>query len=200
KVFQNQVIHCDAGPSIVRADPVRKDGAGYKASIVNILDGSKRNNWFRPADVCVAPDGSLFVTDWYDPGVGGHAQRDSNRGRIFRVAPPGVRYSVPKFDFKTADGAAEALKNPNLAVRYLAWTALHEMKEKGKWALLKLYASDNPRFRARALWLLGRGERGDSAVGMATKDKDLDIRITGLRLARQLRLDIPELVRQLVRD
>src|SRR5205085_6166541 len=31
KVFRNQVIHCDAGPSIVRAYPVTKDGAGYKA-------------------------------------------------------------------------------------------------------------------------------------------------------------------------
>src|SRR5260370_607389 len=122
KVFRNQVIPCDAGPTIVRAYPVTRDGAGYKATIVDILDGSKRNNWFRPADVCVAPDGSLFVTDWYDPGVGGHAQRDSNRGRIFRVAPPGVKYNVPKFDFKTAVGATEALKNPNLAVRYLAGT------------------------------------------------------------------------------
>src|SRR5262249_30758525 len=154
KVFRNQVIHCDAGPSIVRAYPVTKDGAGYKARIVDILDGSKRNNWFRPADVCVAPDGSLFVTDWYDPGVGGHAQRDSNRGRIFRVAPltlpsppggegrvRGIKYRVPKFDFTTADGAAEALKSPNLAVRYLAWTALHAMKEKAKGALFHLYAS-----------------------------------------------------------
>ncbi len=103
KVFQNQVIHCDPGPSIVRAYPVSKSGAGYKATIVNILDGNKKNNWFRPVDVCTAPDGSLFVTDWYDPGVGGHAQGDSDRGRIFRVAPKGnSQYSVPHFDFKTS--------------------------------------------------------------------------------------------------
>ena len=104
------MIHCDAGPSVVRAYPVTKDGAGYKATIVNILDGSKKNNWFRPADVCVAPDGSLFVTDWYDPGVGGHAQRDIDRGRIFRVAPPGTRVlgaEVRLHDRRRGDRGAE---------------------------------------------------------------------------------------------
>ena len=68
KEFHNQVIHCDAGPNIVRAYPVKSDGAGYSAEILNVLHGA-RDNWFRPADACVAPDGSLFVTDWYDPGV-----------------------------------------------------------------------------------------------------------------------------------
>src|SRR5262249_47262372 len=147
KVFRNQIIHCDAGPSIVRAYPVTKDGAGYKAEIVDILDG-RRNNWFRPVDPCVAPDGSLFVTDWYDPGVGGHGQRDLNRGRIFRVAPLDKKYLMPKFDFTTAEGAAEALKNPCLAVRYLAWDALHRMQTRAEPALRKLWQSDNPRYRA----------------------------------------------------
>ncbi len=32
--------------------------AGYKAEIVDMLVG-ERDRWFRPADVCVAPDGSF---------------------------------------------------------------------------------------------------------------------------------------------
>jgi putative membrane-bound dehydrogenase-like protein len=200
-VFRNQVIHADAGPSVVRAYPVKPDGAGYKAAIVNILDGEKKNNWFRPADVCIAPDGSLFVTDWYDPGVGGHGQRDLHRGRIFRVAPPGCKYQSPKFDFATAEGAAAALKNPNLAVRYLAWTALHRMQAKAEPALLQLWWSDNPRYRARALWLLGKIEgRGAHYVDLALKDADPDIRIVGLRLARQIGLDLVSVVEKVVRD
>lgn len=200
EVFRNQVIHCDAGPSVVRAYPAAPNGAGYQAEIVNILDG-RRHNWFRPADVCVAPDGSLFVTDWYDPGVGGHLQKDLGRGRIFRVAPPGSKYQAPKFDFASADGAVEALKNPNLATRYLAWSALHEMKLPAEPALLKLWQSDNPRFRARALWLLGKIEgRGRHYVDLALKDPDPDIRGTGIRLARQLDLDLPPLIATIVRD
>jgi putative membrane-bound dehydrogenase-like protein len=201
EVFRNQVIHCDAGPSIVRAYPVRKQGAGYTAEIVNLLDGSKKNNWFRPVDPRVAPDGSLFVSDWYDPGVGGHAQADSNRGRIFRVAPPGSKYLVRQFDFSTAIGAVEALKNPCSSVRYLAWTALHKMGRQAEPELLKLWRSDNPRYRARALWLLGKiNGRGPHYVDLAVKDADPDIRIVGLRLARQLDVDIVSLVLELTHD
>jgi putative membrane-bound dehydrogenase-like protein len=195
KVFQGQMIHADAGPSVVRAYPVTKDGAGYKVTeTVNILDGNKKNNWFRPADVCVAPDGALFVTDWYDPGVGGHAQRDIDRGRIFRVAPPGNKPKVPKFDFTTAEGAVEALKSPNLAVRYLAWTALHEMGAKAEAALVKAWKSDDVRLRARALWLLGNiHDREQAYVNLAVRDDNEDICVVGLRLARQAGLDVAKI-------
>ncbi len=156
KRFHNEVIHCDAGPSVVRAYPVEKDGAGYKATIENILEGS-RDRWFRPSDVATAPDGSIIVADWYDPGVGGHRMGDIDKGRLFRVAPPDSKNVVPKFDFKTAEGSIEALKNPALSVRYLAWKSLHEMQTKAEAELLKVFKSDpDPRIRARVLWLLGR--------------------------------------------
>ncbi len=199
-VFQNQMIHCDAGPSVCRAYPVKKSGAGYTAEIVNVLHGA-RDNWYRPSDVAAAPDGSIIVADWYDPGVGGHNQRDSDRGRLFRVAPPKSKYVSPEFDFKSADGAVQALTNPNLEARYLAWTSLHDMQAKAEPALLKLWKSENPVMRARALWLLGKIEgRGEHYVNLATKDVNEDIRITGIRLARQLKLDLPGLVKDMLND
>jgi hypothetical protein len=137
----------------------------------------------------VAPDGSLFVTDWYDPGVGGHRQGDTDRGRLFRIAPPGSKYTVPKFDYSTAASATDALRNPNLAVRYKAWMALHRMGDAAENALLTLYDDPNPRLRARALWLLGKIDgRGRHYVAKALSDDDADIRITAIRLARQLGL------------
>jgi putative membrane-bound dehydrogenase-like protein len=201
RVFWDQVIHCDAGPNVVRAYPAQKDGAGYKAEMVNILYGA-RDKWFRPADVCVAPDGSLLVTDWYDPGVGGHAQRDLDRGRLFLVTTPGKKYEAPRFDFATVGGAVEALRNPNHAVRYLAWSALHKFGPAAEPALAKVLSGDeNPRMRARALWLLGKTEgRGAHYVQAAIEDADPDIRIVGLRLARQLKQDVVPIVRQLARD
>jgi putative membrane-bound dehydrogenase-like protein len=199
-VFRNQVIHCDAGPNVVRAYPRDNDGAGYKAEMLDILKGA-RDKWFRPADVCVAPDGSLFVTDWYDPGVGGHNMRDLDRGRIFRVAPKGHKYKVPKLDVSSIEGAIVALKSPSYAVRYLAWTALHAMGRKAEPALEKLYASKDPVLRARALWLLGKTKgRGEHYAHLAVRDANSDIRIVGLRLARQLKLDIVPLLHELVRD
>lgn len=200
EVFWDQVIHCDAGPNIVRAYPVKPNGAGYAAESVDILHGNK-DKWFRPADVCVAPDGSLFVTDWYDPGVGGHGMGDLERGRLFRIAPPNTPYKVSQFDFSTAEGAVEALQNPCMSVRYMAWRALHDMGSKAEAALLALWNSQNPRHRARALWLLGKIEgKGEQYVSAAIQDSNPDLRITGLRLARQLEGDVMATCAALVND
>jgi putative membrane-bound dehydrogenase-like protein len=205
EVFRNQVIHCDAGPNVVRSYVTKPSGAGYSAEIVDVLRGTT-DKQFRPSDVCVAPDGSLMVADWYDPQVGGHGMQDNKypnmHGRIYRVAPPGTPYRVPPLDVKTAEGAAEALASPNLARRYLGWTALHEMGERAEGVLGKLWRSEDPRLRARALWLLTKIEgKGATYVQAAIKDENPDIRITGLRAARQLKgEDVIAVVKQLARD
>lgn len=198
--YRNQMIHCDPGPNVVRAYPVTPDGAGYQATIEPLMTGT-RDQWFRPVDVCVAPDGSLFVTDWYDPGVGGHRQDDLHRGRLFRIAPPGVGYQVPKFDYSTVDGAIAALRNPNLSVRYKAWNSLHAMGADAEAGLLKLYHDPAPHQRARALWLLGKiAGRGEHYVKLALGDKDENIRMTAIRLMRQLDLVPAEVLANIADD
>ena len=198
--YQNQLIHCDAGPNVVRSYAVTAHGAGYEAQINNILNGT-RDQWFRPSDVCVAPDGSLIVADWYDPGVGGHRQGDVDKGRLFRVSLPGHRYSVPKVDLTTIDGAVEALKSPNTATRYLAFMKLKSAGRDAEAALKKLYSDRNPRFQARALWLLGQIDGlGPATVQTALVNTNPDIRIAGLRLARRLGLDIVPVVEKLSAD
>lgn len=199
--YQNQVIHCDAGPNIVRAYPTQKSGAGFTAEIINILDGKSRDQWFRPSDVTVAPDGSLFVADWYDPGVGGHAMGDSLRGRVFRIAPKKSKYSVPTYNFSTPEGCVEALQNPNLSVRYLAWKALNTFQDKAEKALLSLWKSDDSHQQARALWLLGNIKGKETTyLSEAIKHTDEDIRATAVRLLRQLPLDGTSFYEKLAKD
>lgn len=187
--FRGQMIHADAGPNVVRAYPTQTDGAGYTATIEDIAVGT-RDQWFRPSDVAIAPDGSLFIADWYDPGVGGHRMEDIERGRIFRVAPKGEakRYTSPSFDLSSPKGAVQALSSPNLEARYLAWIALRDAGDAARPALEALWRSDEPRMRARALWVLGNGRNSTHYIDEAIKDNNPDIRITGLRLARQLAL------------
>jgi putative membrane-bound dehydrogenase-like protein len=200
EVFRNQVIHCDAGPNVVRAYPAAPEGAGYKAETVNLVVG-ERDRWFRPADVCVAPDGSLFVTDWYDPGVGGHNMQDLERGRLFRLAPPNTPYRTPKFDFSTPQGAVEALTNPAGSVRYMAWEAIQKFNEAAVPPLKTLAGHGNPRLRARALWALGKlPGQGSAAVATALADQDPDLRCMGIRLARQLNLPLADYAQRVVRD
>uniref|UniRef100_UPI003593F9D2 PVC-type heme-binding CxxCH protein n=1 Tax=Aquiflexum sp. TaxID=1872584 RepID=UPI003593F9D2 len=173
EVFWDQMIHADAGPNVVRSYPVKKDGAGYSAEIINIMVGEK-NQWFRPSDVCIAPDGSLFVADWYDPGVGGHQVGDLNRGRIFRLAPPKNRYKIPTYDLTNVEGALEALQNPNLSWRYQAWMALQDFGVQAEKGLAAMFANhENPRMRARAFWVLAKMEgKGQKYIDQALADSN----------------------------
>ncbi|KAA6436729.1 c-type cytochrome [Dyadobacter flavalbus] len=203
KAFWDQMIHCEPGHNVVRSYPVQKAGAGYSAKIVNLVDG-KRDQWFRPSDVCVAPDGSLIVSDWYDPGVGGHQAGDQNRGRLFRIAPSNTPYRIPKNDFSTPEGAVTALQSPNLSVRYLAWQALEKMNTSAVPALEKLFNDPkaNSRMRARALWMLSKSpEAGKKAIDTAIKDSNPDMRIAALRAASETNYaDLTSYIKMLVND
>jgi putative membrane-bound dehydrogenase-like protein len=203
EIFRNQVIHCDAGPRVVRAYPAEPDGAGYKARIVDLIASTEEDKWFRPSDVCVAPDGSIYIADWNDAGVGGHFMADQKpetmTGRVYRLAPAGARPVEPKLNLTTAAGCVEALQSPNMSVRYLAWSKLHEMQGNAEKELLKVWQSGEARMRARALHLLAR-LKGQQYIEEALKDGDPDIRITGLRIATELKLDTIACVKSLVRD
>jgi len=183
--FQGQMIHCEAGHQVVRAYPVTPDGAGYQGSTVNLI--KSQDEWFRPSDACAAPDGSVFVADWYDPAVGGHKFGDPERGRIYRITAKGQSAYLPKpVPMSNLDECAAALGNANLSVRMLAWNKLHEAGVGAIPALEKLWNGKDVRQRARALWLLGKIP-GKTAqyVQLALKDTEIDIRATALRLARQ---------------
>ena len=202
-VFRNQMLHCDAGPRVVRAYPVTISGAGYSATITNLL--TSPDSWFRPSDACAGPDGSVYVADWNDANVGGHNMADHKleamSGRVYRLAPPGNTPSVPKLDLTSAAGAVAALRSPNMETRYLAWTALQQMGVKAEKDLLKLWKDKNPRMRARALPLLARLENGGQRhVLKAIRDSNPDIRIVALRTARSLKMDPIPLVQTLARD
>ncbi|MFY0654103.1 MAG: PQQ-dependent sugar dehydrogenase [Cyclobacteriaceae bacterium] len=197
KEFVGEMIHCEPGHNVVRSYPVQNDGAGYSASITNIIK-SVHDQWFRPSDVCVAPDGSLMVADWYDPGVGGHGVGDLKQGRIFRIAPKNTDYKIKSPEINLAEEAAEALKSPSMSIRYLAWMKLNELGKSAEEALKTLWNSDNQIFRARALWLLAAIDAG--YIDEAIKDENPDIRITGIRTSRNMNGDNKAILKQLVQD
>ncbi|HET9487193.1 MAG TPA: PVC-type heme-binding CxxCH protein [Chryseosolibacter sp.] len=190
EVFRSQLIHCEPGHNVVRSYVVENDGAGYKAKIVNLVEAEK-DQWFRPSDVAAAPDGSIFIADWYDPGVGGHQVGDLDRGRIYRVTPPDTRYTLPKIDLTSAQGAVMALLNPNMDIRYQGYQALVKMGSEAEAELQKLWKGENPRHRAQAFWLLaGLENKRDALFNEALTDEDANIRITALRAARQLKWNV----------
>ncbi len=188
-VYRGQMIHCEPGHNVVRAYPVVRSGAGYAANIADVV--SSRDKWFRPADVCVAADGSLFVVDWYDAGVGGHNMADNEpgtmRGRIYRVAPSGHRRVRPPVELDSIDGALAALSSPNHARRFLGYRSLYEKGESAKPALRRLWGGTNRRLRARALYLLARLEGpGTRMIDAALASADADLQVAAIRVARAI--------------
>lgn len=205
EAIRNQMILADAGTRLIRAYPVKPDGAGYRTEPVDLVSSS--DTWFRPSDICVAPDGSLYIADWNDAGVGGHYMADQDyktmTGRIYRLARKGVKPTVPKLDLKTAAGCIKALQSPNLSTRYCAWSALQAMPGHGEKELLKLWkdTNANSRMRARALFLLAQDKtKMEKCVKLALRESDPDLRITGLRIAREKKLDVIPFVHALVND
>jgi len=129
KKYMGQLMHTDAGPRELRCFHIKPKGAGYEAEKEVLVTSS--DNWFRPSDVCVAPDGSLIVADWYDPGVGGHGMGDWTRGRIYRVTPKGhVGYKVPEVKLTGTEGLVNSLASPCLPIRYMANETLNLMPPK----------------------------------------------------------------------
>ena len=126
-----QLIHCDAGPGEVRAFKPAQDGAG-KSALMKVLVSAPSDSWFRPVDACAAPDGSVFIADWYDAGVGGHRMADATRGRIYRLTMKGAgeTYTFPELDLKTPRGITDSLISTNQARRYLAHEVLKAMDPK----------------------------------------------------------------------
>jgi len=119
KKYQGALLHCDCAPAEVRWFFRKPKGAGYELEKELLLTSS--DNWFRPSDVCVAPDGSIFVSDWYDRGVGGHGMGDPADGRIYRITPKGHKgYTVPEVKLDTKEGVLAALGSPCQATRSMA--------------------------------------------------------------------------------
>jgi putative membrane-bound dehydrogenase-like protein len=189
KKYQGQLLHTDAGPRHVRCYHLTPKGASYAVEREDVVTSS--DNWFRPSDVCVAPDGSVFVADWYDPGVGGHGMGDIKMGRVYRLAPVGHKPAVPKVDLGTDKGILAALGSPNRAVRYMAMAKVDSMRFVDLALLDSAVAQkEDPVLRARALWQLTRAY---AKIGLFNKglihvlgDPDPRFQALGVRLAKQL--------------
>ena len=106
--YRGAVLEVDAGTRQVNFFPMTRKGAAFRTEYKVFL--ASDDPWFRPVDACAAPDGSVFVADWYDAGVGGHAFSDQTTGRIYRVAPKGHKSTKAKADFATLDGLIAALE------------------------------------------------------------------------------------------
>jgi putative membrane-bound dehydrogenase-like protein len=188
------ILHTDAGPREVRCFVVKPKGAGYEVDKINLVTST--DTWFRPSDICVAPDGSVMIADWYDPGVGGHGMGDTTRGRIYRLTPKGHKgYKVPALELTSDEGHVAALASPNIATRTLAHQKIKNLlkNQKGGEILekaMKTGPGDGQLWiLARALWLCDEFSTWASGMFLQANDVPTDFRLLALRSFKQTHPD-----------
>ena len=198
--YRGQPIHAEAGKREINTYLLKNDGAGYGLTVENTVTAD--DTWFRPCDVAVAPDGALFAADWYDPGVGGHNMGDSERGRIYRIAPTGHRARPVAVDLESTVGLTAAFASPNQAIRHLAYARLRSQGQAALPVLTSMWHGADPILRARSLWLLGTlGREGRAFVTEALASPDTRFRILGLRvLDLSFRSEFPQASKPLWND
>lgn len=202
-----QLISCEPSRNTLFSYIPRLDGAGYPLNDRKIfltsnteqvfagsdfVGGNKGQGFgehktlFRPSDVMVGPDGAIYVSDWFDQRVGGHATLDVSRsGFIYRIAPKGVKPTTPKIDLSTTTGQILALKSPAVNVRSSGLYALRAQGSKAIPAVKALLNDDNVYIRARAIWLLSQlGPEGLKTVEGLLNHKAPQVRITAFRALR----------------
>lgn len=197
------LLACEAGKNVVFGYLPVPDGAGYKLERFDFMTSNKEQEWagsdflggkpsgelktmFRPSDVTVGPDGTIYVADWFDGRVGGHGTLDEGiAGTIYRVAPKGFKASVPKSDLGTVEGQIAALKNPAPNVRYGGFVRLREAGAAAVPAVAALLSDPNPHIAARAIWLLAQmGGEGVAKVEELLKSDDAMTRLVAYRSLR----------------
>ena len=212
--WNGTLLSCESSRNTIFAYKLKPQKAGFK------LDAESRLEWltsnpdkefygvdfnkpkketkakekvlFRPSDICVGPDGAIYIADWYDARVGGHQTLDDEAlGSIYRLAPKGFKSVIPKLDLSTPQGAVDALRNPAVNVRHQAFKAIQSFGEKSLPAITELLRDKNSYIAARGIWLLPYlGDEGKKRCEELLKDSNPQNRIAAYRALRRAGVDI----------
>jgi putative membrane-bound dehydrogenase-like protein len=152
------------------------------------------DTWFRPVDLILGPDGSVYVADWYDKRAA-HLDPvdnwDKTNGRVYKIEYKGTPRLGP-IDLRQQSSAelVELLKHPNKWWRNEARRLLAERQDKSVYPTLRKWVVEEKGLLAlEALWALHVSGGGDgvSLPGLL-KHPDEYVRAWGVRLAT----DVPQ--------
>ncbi|HZE97680.1 MAG TPA: PVC-type heme-binding CxxCH protein, partial [Planctomycetota bacterium] len=171
-------------------DKLEKHGSSFKAiEQPDFLRSDDR--WFRPVDLKLAPDGSIYVADFYNRIIGHyevpltHPGRDHERGRIWRIVYKGDGAAVKSMPDLTKLGAADLvalLKDDNLQVRVRATNQLADRIGKAGLDEVRKALDGTPTQKAHCLWVLERlGVLDEGIVRKLAADADRLVRVHVLK-------------------
>jgi putative membrane-bound dehydrogenase-like protein len=171
RAFYGNMFVGEVSGNLIHRQTVAPDGVTFAARRADEKSEfvASTDNWFRPVNFVNAPDGTLHVLDMYRETIEHpwsipddikalvDLESGRDRGRIYRLAPPGFEPPAPP-RLGSADGAelVAQLENPNSWWRDTAHRLLFERQDTTVVEPLRalLRTSDVPVARLHALWSL----------------------------------------------
>ncbi len=198
--YKNTVWVADVVLNLIHVDKIKSNGASFMASRVfenkDFLASTDRA--FRPVNMCVGPDGSLYVVDmhrkviehpeWIPDEIEKTLDLNAgkNQGRVYKIS---LAEGHEKFDFqqfKSTEGLLKSLESPNQWVRNTAHKLLMEnsLSNDNFAGLRKLLNSENQLARLHALWILSHsGKLTGNEVVEALQNSTASLRESILKIA-----------------
>jgi putative heme-binding domain-containing protein len=187
---------------IINHDRITTQGSTHKG--VELPDFLTCDDlWFRPVDLQLATDGSIYVADFYNCIIGHyevpltHPLRDKTRGRIWRISYVGKdgAAAAPKMvDLSRAplETLVASLSSENLPTRTFATHELVDRIGKPAIAVVRELVVGIPkihqaRARAHSIWVLLRlGAFDEPVIWHGTHDSDPLVRIQAVKAVGEL--------------
>jgi glucose/arabinose dehydrogenase/mono/diheme cytochrome c family protein len=189
----------------IKQHQMQEDGTGYKTKYrQDLISGSDKS--FRPVDLEFAPDGSLYLADWYNVLIG-HMQhnardplRDHAHGRIYRITYPSRPLVTPaQIADASIDVLLDNLKLPEYRTRYRTKRELRGRNSEEVASKLKIWVTnldpEHKNFehqRLEALWISWGLNKIDAELLQQTlQSQDHRVRAASVRALRYMGHQVP---------
>lgn len=214
--YEDNLFVCDVVLNLIHRRILEPNGTTFTArrddfAKTEFLASTDRA--FRPVNMTVAPDGSLWVVDMHRTVIehpewipdeflkNMDVNAGKDQGRLFRISPTArVSRRMPSFPHTRPDSVVAALEHPNQWWRMTAQRLLVEWNDPATVPMLEKLARESASTlgRIHALWTLdGMGALDDALVFGATLDMDPRVREHSAILAAQRMGSSPDLERGL---
>jgi putative membrane-bound dehydrogenase-like protein len=210
KEYHGNTFVCDPANNLVHRDLLEERGATFTAKRAHpdceFL--ASTDNWFRPVNLTIGPDGALYVVDFYREVIETPLSlpddikkklnlESRGRGRIWRIVPAGRgvrgqgsgvrgKRARPGLSKARTEELVKHLDNDNIWWRLTAQRLLVERQDKAAVKPLQKLAHEakSGPGRAHALWTLrGLKSLDDALIERACKDPVAGVREQAIRLA-----------------
>ena len=209
--YYGNVFVCDPANNLIHRDVLEAKSPQFVAH-----RGDKdheflasRDNWFRPVNQTIGPDGAIYLADFYREVIETPRSlpddikkqlilESRDRGRIWKIVPKGTKTVVrPRLSKATAAELVNNLNKKNIWWRLTSQRLLVERQDKSAVKPLRrlLHSAKFPPTKAHVLWTLhGLSALGEEDVLTGLRDPSVVVRSQALRLAEEWGTKSPKVV------